>query len=132
MNPELATRPCGDCQKWVYIEQGEPEARHEKDSRGGKILTRGGKRVKRTTPPPCHACPKKSPELAREYELTDRNIKMYEMYLKSQATGGMCLGKLAHDPMVQRDFAIIHQICSAIRDSRLEGVISSRALGGFK
>lgn len=105
--------------------------RYETDERGGKILTRGGKRVPRgTTPPPCHACPKKSPEQAKDYELTQRNIRMYEMYLKSQATGGMCLGDLAHDPIIQRDFAIIHQICTMIRDSRAEILAMRGMLGG--
>ncbi len=45
---------------------------------------------------------------------------MYEMYLKSQATCGLCLGDLAHDPVVQRDFAIIHQIVTMVRDSKTE------------
>lgn len=45
---------------------------------------------------------------------------MYEMYLKSQATSGLCLGDLAHDPIVQRDFAVIHQIVTMVRDSKAE------------
>lgn len=130
-NPELATRPCGECKKWVYLDSVEGQ-RYEVDERGGKILTRGGKRVARgSTPPPCHQCPKKSPEQARDYELTERNIRMYEMYLKSQATGGMCLGELAHDPMVQRDFAIIHNIVTAIRENRMEMALMKSGLRGM-
>ena len=45
---------------------------------------------------------------------------MYEMYLKSQATCGLCLGDLSHGPIVQRDFAVIHQIVTMIRDSKAE------------
>jgi hypothetical protein len=102
------------------------------DSRGGKILTRAGKRVERgTTPPPCHACPKKSPEEAKLYELSERNIKVYEMYLKSQATGGMCLGELARDEETQRDFAIIHQIVTSIRDSRMEMALMKAGVKGL-
>lgn len=94
---------------------------------------RGGKRVERgNTPPPCSQCPKKSPEQAHQYELSERNIKVYEMYLKSQATGGMCLGELAHDPIVQRDFAIIHQIVTAIQNARFESAIAAKMVSGAR
>lgn len=102
------------------------------DERGGKILSRGGKRVARgSTPPPCHQCPKKSPEQAHEYELSERNIKMYEMYLKSQATSGLCLGDLASDPMVQRDFAVIHNISTTIQNNRFEMALMKSGLRGM-
>jgi hypothetical protein len=127
-NPELATRPCGDCQKWVFLDKIQGE-RYDTDERGGKIMTRNGKRVERGTAlPPCQTCPKKSPEQAKDYELNNRNIRMYEMYLKSQATCGLCLGDLAHDPVVQRDFAIIHQIVTMVRDSRAEMMAMRGAL----
>lgn len=115
----------------MYLENVEGQ-RYELDERGGKIMTRGGKRVERgTTPPPCHACPKRSPDEAKQFELTDRNIKVYEMYLKSQATGGMCLGELAHDAEAQRDFAIIHQIVTSIRDSRMEMALMKAGVKGL-
>lgn len=56
---------------------------------------------------------------------------MYEMYLKSQATSGQCLGDLAFDPMVQRDFAIIHNIVTAIRDNRMEMAMLKSGLRGM-
>lgn len=56
---------------------------------------------------------------------------MYEAYLKSQATSGKCLGEMARDPMVQRDFAIIHQIVQSVRDSRMEMMTMKSAVRGL-
>lgn len=83
-------------------------------------MTRGGEKVPRgSTPPPCHDCPKKSPEAAKGYEMSRRSFWIYELYLKGQATNGAALGALASDPEIQRDLAICHQIVSVVRNHKL-------------
>lgn len=76
-NPKLASRSCDDCKKWIYIEDGE---------RAGEIATRRGKKVPRgSVPTPCNRCAKKSPELAYQYELSDRSFELIDIYWQSKS-----------------------------------------------
>ena len=97
-HPEVATRSCGDCKKWLY------------DLQTGKKVLRGGKEVKRPkgTLPPCHSCPKKSPEEAHEYELSDRNVLAYRLWLYSKALNFRNIkGRWLEDHWIQKNFAAI-------------------------
>jgi hypothetical protein len=76
----VATRPCEECIKWQYDEQT------------GKIATRGRGKDERPVPrvglPPCGLCPKKSPEEAKQLELSPRNYQALAYYRQVVATGG--------------------------------------------
>jgi hypothetical protein len=79
----------------------------------GKVSTRLGKPVER--PPgsktPCLKCPKKSPDQAHEYELSQRNIEALIAYRRIRALHGRCLSdEEAQDGMLGKNMAIIDTI----------------------
>lgn len=95
--PEVATRSCDDCKKWLYNDDG------------GRVK-RCGMDVPRHSnqPTPCHKCPKKSPEEAHKYELSLKNQKAVQFHSVSKAVGFRNLTpEMANDPILQRNFAII-------------------------
>jgi len=99
-HPEVATRSCDDCKKWLYNPDGT------RAKRGGKDVLRP-----KGSETPCHECPKKSPEEAHEYELSLKNMKAVQFHSVSKACGFRNLTPdMANDPIVQKNFTIIEGI----------------------
>jgi len=114
-HPEVATRSCEDCKKWVYNPDGS------RQQRGGKDVPRHP-----TVPTPCDSCPKKSPEEAHEYELSLKNMKAVQFHSISKACGFRNLTpELANDSIIQRNFTIIEGIEEHFERERLAKSIAS-------
>ena len=83
-NPGLAGRSCEDCQKYVYIEEGQHK--NQKVTRGGLPILRSGDK------PNCRSCPKQAPSKAWKYNLSYKSRQILEDYWRSKATNGVFLG----------------------------------------
>tara|TARA_R100000808_G_C2147289_1_gene155240 strand:- start:930 stop:1325 length:396 start_codon:yes stop_codon:yes gene_type:complete len=84
-NPGLAKRSCGDCQKYIYIEDGPHK--NKRATRGGVDILRN-----RGSKPNCKACPKKSPAQAWKYSLSLRSQTILKDYWRGKATNGASFG----------------------------------------
>jgi hypothetical protein len=126
----VASRSCGDCQTFLYMDSPERFA-PEPHTRGGKPMRRpAGSRT------PCSYCPKqpgdvpdrkRSPETA--VELTPRNWLAYRHYRECKA-----VGEFPADDLVRRDAAIIagaEQVAAAAQQQELAvlGVMAQRKRG---
>lgn len=95
VHPEVATRDCNDCQKYVYDEKT-----------GQRALFRG-KPIPRpaSTGPPCHygpdRCPKVSPDSG--LALSDKHVITYNHYLECRA-----VGQFPDDAVVRRNARVIY------------------------
>ncbi len=94
--PEVASRDCGDCQKWQY------------DESTGKRYTSGNTKrlVPRHGPTPCRThvgCPKGTPE--NQLNLTPENTQVYLHYLECRA-----VGEFPNDPIVRNNAALIRSV----------------------
>lgn len=113
-HPEVAAVDCGDCQKWVY------------DPKTWKKVTRGGQPVLRPGLPPCHTCPKKSPQHARQLILTTANRKTVQIYFEVRATAGKCLtDREAKDVTLKRNLSLVDRI---IRREEMQGAMAGALL----
>lgn len=75
----------------------------------------------------CGQCPKKSPQTARQVELSAKNWKTYRLWREVRATYGRCLSPaMARDSIVRRNLAEIDAIYE--RHERDE---SARQLAGL-
>lgn len=103
LHPEVATRDCGHCQKWLYSDKtGRPE------KRGGIDVERP-----KGTKPPCRmhiGCPKGTPE--DQKSLSPKNRAAWRHYQECRA-----VGSFPDDPIVRRNAAIIR----AVEDT-IEGI----------
>lgn len=100
-HPAVANLSCEECKKWLV------------DIETGKIKTRGGKPQRRPagSPTPCHACPKKSPEHAKQVELNQRNWATVRLFVRNRAMQGRALTPAeAADELLQRNFGLIDTI----------------------
>lgn len=96
-HPEVATRDCRLCQKWIFDEET-----------GLRTLDRDGKPEPRffACPPPCQTdrgCPKGTPEKSRS--LNKRNEQCYQHYCECRA-----VGQFPDEPVVRRNAAIIREV----------------------
>ena len=91
-HPELAYRPCDDCQRWMFDDSGQVKKRRELDPATGKAEL-----VPFARPPgtktPCWNCPKcegpeKTPAEGKQAELSERNWKAWRFYWEQKAGGG--------------------------------------------
>ena len=98
-HPEVATRSCADCKRWVYDDKGEVQK-----GRDGQPMKRP---VNSRTP--CRTCPKKSPAEAHQYELSDKNHKAVQLYFSVRGGVELC-DDLKHDAIVARNMGIIDRI----------------------
>lgn len=98
-HPEVATRSCSDCKTWIYDDKGEIQT------------TRGKQKMRRpaNSKTPCRTCPKKSPEQAHEYELSDKNRKAVDLYFAVRG-GAELRDDLKHDAILARNMGIIDRI----------------------
>lgn len=99
-HPGVAQIDCRDCQKYVY------------DFVTGKRKTYAqGKRDRprpASTPPPCHKCPKESPEKAHEHELSAKNWRTLALYQQVRASSGACLSdEMKRDALLMKNLATI-------------------------
>lgn len=104
LHPEVATRDCGRCQKWLY------------DEKTGQITQRAGKNVERPagTFPPCRSltgCPKGTPENQRS--LSQKNERAYQHYLECKA-----VGSFPNDPIVRRNAALIRAVEDSVASTK--------------
>jgi len=99
-HPQVATRSCEDCQRYVYDEKtGE---RQEWPKGSGNPLPRP-----KGTLPPCGygptKCPKGNPTAGRE--LSESNAMAYRHYLECRA-----VGQFPDDAVVRQNAAIIRSV----------------------
>ena len=118
-HPEVATRSCGDCQKWLY------------DDKTGERVKRAGRDIPRPkgVPTPCSLCPKRSPEEAPKLELSHKNLLTLQFYYRSKAVEFRNLSeRWANDPIIQRNFAAIENELKQFDRKRLAEEINAGAL----
>lgn len=95
-HPEVAAVPCSECQRWIYGKDWKPALR------GGRKQARGPGQAT-----PCMICPKKSPENAKQLELTPQAHRTIQLYLRHRATGSALTKAEAKDAYLVRNFGII-------------------------
>lgn len=104
LHPGAARIDCEECQKFVFnIQTGEQDTYKSGPERTELPLARGPGQ-----PPPCHQCPKESPERAKQIELNDKNWAAYAHYRQAKAVG--LTEEERRDPIVRRNFAVIESL----------------------
>ena len=116
LHPEVATRDCGHCQKWLY------------DEKTGRVVKRGPRDVERPagTFPPCQTqagCPKGTPEEPRS--LSPRNEMAYRHYLECKA-----VGEFPPDSIVRRNAALIRATEDSIAGAKQDAMLDRLGLLG--
>lgn len=105
-HPGAARIDCGECQKFVFdLQTGERETYKSGPERKEVPYARNAGES-----PPCHKCPKESPERARQIELSEKNWQAYGHYLQAKAVG--LTEAERRDPIVRRNFALIDMLVS--------------------
>lgn len=91
-------------------------------------MTRGGCKLARPkgTPTPCHLCPKKSPEEASNYELSVRNQKALEFYLRMKSNPNLLRGRFKHDRIIQRNNTEFDRYFKLYDNSNLAELIAAK------
>ena len=70
-----------------------------------------GKPLKRIGSTPCKTCPKKNPQEARHYELSDKNRRAVDFYYETRAMFGTNLTpRMARDSILRRNMGLIDKI----------------------
>lgn len=100
LHPEIASRSCADCQKYLYYDRG-PDDFGVRVERGGQPVPR--QKGQKT---PCYMCAKIPPGEAKvpssAVELSEKNMAAYFHYLECKA-----VGEFPHDAIVQRNASLI-------------------------
>lgn len=100
-HPGAASVTCEECRKYIYD-----------DTWKRKTYRAGPRREERpclrpdSIPTPCERCPKESPSKAKEYDLSRRNRKAFDAYLRFRAAGPR--GRI--DSVAERNMAIIDDL----------------------
>lgn len=109
-HPKLAALSCSECQKWVYeIPSGEPQTYEISNGEFKQIERRGS--------PPCHLCPKESPEHEHLYELSDRNHRLLLFHRRVRSKVYQLTEEQRQDGLLADNFAIIDDVM-AIADQK--------------
>lgn len=116
-HPELQGVSCAECKRWlVNIKTGKfdewPRGSGKRISRSDKIST------------PCHECPKVSPERESEFVLSAKNWRTLQLYLEAQGTCGQAIRRFAADPILRRNFAVLHNVFEQHRAMQLTLALS--------
>jgi hypothetical protein len=106
-HPGVASFTCEDCRKYIYdMDSGKPKTYKAGPKREEKPMLRPA-----NTKTPCEKCPRKSPEEAHHYELSDRNSKTWLLYRRAHATQFHFLHDAEKkDPLLARNFAILDEL----------------------
>ena len=93
---------CEDCKRYVYdLERGE-----RKTYRSGAARVELPQARLAGMPMQCGDCPKESPERGRDLKLSERNLRMLDLYEEVRATGGACLtDAMKRDRVLMRNMA---------------------------
>lgn len=113
-HPEYAARPCEDCAKWMYQEDGS-----RKMFRGLPMLRPQG------VPTPCWKCPKipaDAPVKARSeaVEMSEQSRAVWLHYSECRA-----VGQFPDDPIVRRHAGLIRRIEDAHARNTIAGRLDS-------
>jgi hypothetical protein len=109
-HPRLADLPCSECQKWVYeIPSGEPQTY---EIGNGEVM-----QIERRESPPCHLCPKESPEREHLYQLSDRNHRLLMFHRRVRSKVYQLTGEQRRDGLLADNFAIIDDVM-AVADQK--------------
>lgn len=123
LHPEVAFRPCEDCQRYVY--DHESGVREEFPPGSGNPVPRPA-----GLSPPCSqgpsACAKISPDAG--VELNERNQEAYRHYLECRA-----VGSFPDDPIVREHAAIVRSIEDAAErmERKSSGMVMQAMLAAF-
>ena len=104
-HPEVAYRSCEDCKRWIY----DDKTGERRNLRTGEPMERP-----RGVPTPCLRCPKctgvrrPNPTDGSKATLSEKNMKTLALYYEHQAAP-----MLISDPIVRRNFGLIHRILAA-------------------
>lgn len=109
-HPGAASIDCAECQKWAFnIETGEKQTFKSGPTRELLPMALGPNDA-----PPCHKCPKGSPEKAKELELSEKNWAAFAHYEESKVAG--LSEEERRDPIIRRNMALIERIVSEKRN----------------
>jgi hypothetical protein len=109
MHPEVASRPCEDCRRWIY--------KHD-----GTLMLKAGQPIPRPkgTPTPCQTCPKIPKDApikdrSQAIDLSEKNRSAWWHYQQCKA-----VGQFPDDALVRRNAALIARVLKSIDDVRLD------------
>jgi hypothetical protein len=99
LHPEVATRSCDECKRFVFDDNG-------------KKMMRGGNPVPRQpgANPPCRTCPKISPENEKNCTLSEKNWKTIQLWYQSKATGG----NVPLDDIARENLGLVQYVMDAV------------------
>lgn len=117
-HPEVASRPCDVCKLYRWNPDGTIEH-----------FRPGVPTPNPTGYTPCSTCPKKSPDKAHKYELSNKNRQTLALYYRTRAMSGVNLSDAARsDPIVQKNLAIIDRIVRAFEAEQAALAGATRAI----
>lgn len=89
---------------------------------GQRMKTRSGEdQLRIAGSPPCQCCPKKSPQQAHEYELSEKNMRTVNIYYQQRAAGNLS-PRQRHDATLAHNLALVDRI---VRQHELETAMSN-------
>jgi len=125
-HPGAASVACSDCKKWHYnLKTGKRETyRSGPEKKELPMERRPGE-----PPPPCHTCPKKSPDREHEFRLSTKNWQTVQLYWEVQATRGVCLNDAEReDEVLLANLAIVDAIWRRAQQQELVSAIGQQVL----
>lgn len=117
--PDIATRDCSDCQKYQYDDKISDRGVMTPGARAKN--RKGEDQLRIAGPPPCQCCPKKSPNEAHQYELSDKNMRTLNVYYQHRGANNLSLRQRA-DGMLARNLAVVDRL---VRAHELETSLSN-------
>lgn len=134
--PELHNLNCRTC--WLYAIDTNTYQPISSKRDGGRSGPGPPQRRIQGCPPPCAQCAKESPAKAAQHELSDKNWRAYQFYLRQRAMNFNALTKQEQtDPIVQRNMKIIDEVLRAHEERRqmsltaltMQGVLAKTIAG---
>lgn len=122
MHPGAASIDCRDCAEWLYdLETGQRETATVGPQRDKRFIPRP-----KGTPTPCGYCPKKSPQHAKEIELSPKNLATFKLWKRARATGGEAIPQhLRGDFRLSQNFAELDGLKEMIEQGRQNKMIAA-------